>query len=290
MNRYLQNEAFLSGSRGLPVKRPLIGITTAREATRRFMNIPLYIMNQTYVRVVETLGALPVMIPLHMTEETLRGIFERLDGLLLPGGEDIHPEMYGHDPHPHLGATDPERDRTELLMTRWALAAGMPVLGICRGIQIINVACGGSLYQDLGSQRPDLAKHDYFPPEFERFRICHQVRIAGESVLADSLGRVHEVNSMHHQGIAQIGRGLSAVGIAEDGLVEAVEMAPLPFVVGVQWHPEELAKTDQLSASLFDAFVRTAASDWQSRVADDWPDELHRRLADGGPLPANGHR
>ena len=278
MNRYLQNEEYLRSSHGLPVKRPLIGITTAREASRRWMSIPLYIMNQTYVRVLENLGALPVMIPLHMTETTLRGIFERLDGLLLPGGEDIHPSMYGMEPHPLLGATDPERDRTELLMTRWAVAAGMPILGICRGVQVINVACGGTLYQDLSSQRPDLAKHDYFPPEYERFRICHQVRIAGDSLLAASLGRVHEVNSMHHQGIEQLGRLLSAVGIAGDGLVEAVEMPPLPFMVGVQWHPEELAKTDQLSASLFSAFVHTAASDWQSHVPADWPSYIHGLL------------
>jgi putative glutamine amidotransferase len=139
----------------------------------------------------------------------------------------------------------------------------MPILGVCRGVQVINVACGGTLYQDLHSQRPDLAKHDYFPPKFERFRIVHHVAVAADSLLARALGESHEVNSMHHQGIATLGKGLAAVAVAEDGLVEAVEMPGLPFVLGVQWHPEELAKTDPHSGSLFYEFVRAAAGDWR---------------------------
>jgi len=253
-----------------PVRRPLIGVPTGREKSQRFFGLPLYIMNQTYVRTLENLGALPVMIPLQMSEATLRGIFERLDGLLLPGGEDLDPSHYGAERHPQLGATDKERDRTELLLTGWALEAGMPLLGVCRGVQVMNVVCGGTLYQDLHSQRPDLQKHDYFPPTYERFRIVHRIDIEPDSALAHALGAAHEVNSMHHQGIAELGVGLRAVARAEDSLVEALEMPHLPFAVGVQWHPEELARTDDHSTSLFYEFVRAAAEEWRSQTPEGW--------------------
>jgi putative glutamine amidotransferase len=255
-------------------KRPLIGVPTGREKSQRFFGLPLYIMNQTYVRTLENLGALPVLIPLQMSKSTLQGIFERLDGLMLPGGEDMDPSTYGAERHPQLGATDKERDRTELLLTEWALAEGMPLLGVCRGVQVINVACGGTLYQDLHSERPDFAKHDYFPPTYERFRISHGIKIEADSRLAHALGAGHEVNSMHHQGIARLGNGLRPVAVTEDGLVEAVEVPELPFVVGVQWHPEELARTDPHSSSLFYDFVCAAANGWREEVPAGWKERM----------------
>jgi putative glutamine amidotransferase len=304
MNRDLRNQRHLVEQAGKVVaKRPLIGVTTGREKSQRFFGLSLYIMNQTYVRTLENLGALPVMIPLNMSEETLYGTFLRLDGLFLPGGEDIDPSNYGEDRHPLLGATDRERDRTELLLTRWAIQEGMPVLGVCRGVQMINVACGGTLTQDLHTEQPDLAKHDYFPPSFERFRISHAVTIAPDSQLAQAMGQIHEVNSMHHQGIEQVGYGLRVVAHAEDGLPEALEVPELPFVVGVQWHPEELSKTDQMSANLFYNFVTAAAGEWRAQVPDEWGARfqtaclLPRAGQDGGPdhggpaeevAPANG--
>jgi putative glutamine amidotransferase len=150
----------------------------------------------------------------------------------------------------------------------------MPILGVCRGAQVINVACGGTLYQDLHSQRPDFAKHDYFPPNYERFRISHSIQIEADSRLAHALGSVHEVNSMHHQGIEQLGEGLRAVAVTDDGLVEAVEVPELPFVVGVQWHPEELARTDQLSSSLFYDFVLAASNGWREEVPEGWTERV----------------
>lgn len=272
MNRDLRNLRYLEEIDGVPLMfRPLIGVTMGREKSQRFFGLNLFIMNQTYVRTLEALGALPVMIPLHMSEATLRGIFERLDGLFLPGGEDIDPANYGADRHEMLGATDKERDRTELLLTRWAIESGMPVLGVCRGAQMINVACGGTLYQDILSERPDLAKHDYFPPHFERYRISHRIDIAPDSLLAHAMGSVHEVNSMHHQGIDRLGFGLRVVAWAEDGLPEAIEAPSLPYVVGVQWHPEELARTDQMNANLFYDFVRAAAGPWRNQTPPEWP-------------------
>lgn len=287
MNLELRNQLFLERNEGAaPSRRPLIGVPTGREKSQRFFGLPLYIMNQTYVRILETLGALPVMIPLQMSEATLYGIFERLDGLLLPGGEDIDPSFYGAERHPQLGSTDKERDRTELALAQWAVRAGMPFLGICRGVQVLNVACGGTLVQDLTSERPNLNKHDYFPPKFERFRISHQVEIEPDSILARSLGRRHEVNSMHHQGIEQVGATLRVVAAAEDGLPEALEVPALPFTVAVQWHPEELAKTDQHSSNLFFDFVRAAARKWREQVPYGWQDECGRLLAAQGAFDA----
>ncbi|RME65935.1 MAG: gamma-glutamyl-gamma-aminobutyrate hydrolase family protein [Caldilineae bacterium] len=250
-----------------------------RERSQRFFGLPMYIMNQTYVRELEKRGALPVMIPLNMSAATLRGIFESLDGLFLPGGEDIDPSAYGEPRHDMLGPVDKERDRTELLLTRWALQVGMPIFGVCRGIQMINVACGGALYQDLHSQAPHLDKHDYYPPKFERFRISHAIRVEADSLLARALGQIHEINSMHHQGIKRMGFGLRAVATAPDGLVEAVECPALPFVLGVQWHPEELAKTDLHSADLFTQFVWAAADDWRGKTPLGWETRFQEALA-----------
>jgi len=280
MNRDLRNQPHLEVIDGVPMThRPLIGVTMGREKSQRFFGLNLFIMNQTYVRTLEQLGALPVMIPLHMTEATLRGTFERLDGLFLPGGEDIDPANYGTGRHELLGATDKERDRTELLLTRWAVERGMPVLGVCRGVQMINVACGGTLTQDLHSERPELVKHDYFPPSFERFRISHPIDIEADSRLAHAMGQVHEVNSMHHQGIDRVGYGLRVVARADDGLPEALEAPALPYVVGVQWHPEELARTDQTSANLFYDFIKAAAGPWRSQAPEGWTNQFRAGCA-----------
>jgi len=249
-------------------KRPLIGVPTGQEKSQRFFGLALYIMNQSYIRALENVGALPVLIPLQMSEATLRSTFERLDGLFLAGGEDMDPRTYDSERKPHLGATDKERDRTELLLTEWAMEIGMPVLGVCRGIQVINVACGGTLYQDLNSEQPDFAKHDYFPPNYERFRISHGVKIEAESRLANSLGTRYEVNSMHHQGIERLGSGLHAVAVTDDGLIEGVEAPEMPFLIGVQWHPEELARTDSQSSNLFFDFVRAAAEEWRIKEGE----------------------
>lgn len=275
----IRNQSTLRQANGtvLP-KRPLIGVPTGRERSQRFFGLPMYIMNQTYVRELEKRGALPVLIPLNMTEATLDGILAGLDGLFLPGGEDVDPANYHEDRHPQLGPVDKERDRTEIYLTRRAMAAGMPVFGVCRGVQVINVACGGALYQDLHSQRPDLNKHDFYPPKFERFQVTHDIAIEPDSRLAQALGHSHPINSMHHQGIKRLGECLRVVAKAPDGLPEAVECPALPYVVGVQWHPEELAKTDQHSADLFSQFVVTAAGPWRKEVPAGWGERFWRSL------------
>ena len=220
MNPDPRNRMHLTAQPGKPdTKRPLIGVPTGREKSQRFFGLPLYIMNQTYIRVLENLGALPVMIPLQMSEETLFGIFQRLDGLFLPGGEDLDPSAYGQERHPQLGAPDKERDRTELLLTRWALAEGMPLLGVCRGIQVMNVHLGGSLHQDLGAERTGLA-HQQKAPWSAR---VHDITVDPGSKLCAIVGTALRANSFHHQAIKQVAPSLTVTARAEVGLVEAVD-------------------------------------------------------------------
>jgi len=240
--------------------RPLIGLPMARDRSPRFYGLAIFIQNQTYVRALAEAGAAPMSIPLNLDETVLRAIYERLDGLFLPGGEDMSPESYGENPHELLGPTDPERDRTELTLARWALAEGKPIMAVCRGIQVLNVATGGTLFQDILTERPDSEKHDYFPPQFARNRISHEMRVENGTLLSRALdpNAVHSVNSMHHQAIKALGEGLRPSAVAPDGVVEALEYQDHPFAVGVQWHPEELTTSDAGMAKLFGQFVQIA--------------------------------
>lgn len=242
--------------------KPMIGMPCARDKSPRYYGLPIFIQNTTYLRAVTDAGAAPIIIPLQLDEATLRVVYDSLDGVFLPGGEDVDPERYGEAQHELLGAIDPERDRTEFLLARWALDEGKPLLAICRGMQLLNVATGGSLYQDIRALREDSEKHDYFPPQFERVRISHAVRIQPDSRLGRIYGAATEVNSMHHQGVKTLGSGCHAIAWATDGVIEALEVSDHPFALGVQWHPEELATHlhDPNSRGLFADFVEQCAT------------------------------
>jgi putative glutamine amidotransferase len=219
-------------------------------------------MGQRYVRVLTSVGAIPWIIPLIEGDEaTLGEIYARLDGVFLTGGVDVDPANYGEEPHPLCGQTDPARDWTEIRLIRCAMQDQKPVLGVCRGIQVINVAAGGTLYQDMGTQYPNGIKHDYSPPTngYERSSLVHSARVILDSHLGLILGREEiNVNSMHHQGIKMLAPTLRPSAWAPDGSIEGIEGCDNPFLIGVQWHPEELASSQDEMRRLFAAFVDAA--------------------------------
>jgi putative glutamine amidotransferase len=245
------------------VTRPVIGIATQTLEAVPGKLPPCWVMGQRYVRALTAAGAIPWLVPLLPGDElTLHAIYDRLDGVFLTGGVDVDPCNYGEGPHPMCDRTDPARDWTELTLIRWARADHKPILGVCRGIQVLNVACGGSLYQHLPEQHPCPIKHDYFPTvtQYTRDYLAHPVRVDGGSRLGRILGEPQlPVNSMHHQGIKRLAPGLLACAFAPDGLIEGVESANGGYLVGVQWHPEELVEAQPPMHRLFTDF--TAAAD-----------------------------
>lgn len=245
-------------------RRPIIGIPTQTLQSLGGVSAdipPSWVMSQRYVVTLTNAGAIPWLVPL-VDDDTLRGIYDSLDGVFLPGGADIDPVSYGKGSHPSCDKTDRERDRVELRLVRWALDDGKPLLGVCRGMQLINVAAGGTLYQDIAEQRAGSIKHDYFPfggATFARDYLAHDVDVVPGTRLATVFGDGQlAVNSMHHQGVRDLGDGLSPSAVAPDGLVEGLESTNGQYVVGVQWHPEALTERQSAAGILFREFVTTA--------------------------------
>lgn len=236
------------------MSRPLIGLTT--HATTDPDRAELDILLAMIVRGVERAGGLPLIIPFGIEERTLRDIYARLDGVLLPGGGDVAPEQYQAELHPRMGGVDRERDRVELTLARWATDDATPFFGICRGAQVVNVARGGTLYRDVG-EHPGALPHSYSPQFALR---PHEVKIEEDSLLARVMGQpILAVNSLHHQTCRELGQGLRAVAFAPDGHIEAIELPQPqhPFALAVQWHPESLPEAPEQRA-LFEAFVEAA--------------------------------
>jgi gamma-glutamyl-gamma-aminobutyrate hydrolase PuuD len=228
--------------------KPLIGITAYAEPSVRWgvWDLPAALIPLNYVTVIEQAGGRPLLVPpsVEAVEETL----DALDGILFSGGSDIDPAEYGHESHPETNGVRPERDRGELALLRAALERDMPVLAVCRGSQVLNVARGGDLVQHL----PDVVgdeKHKHTPGVFAD----HAVDVKEGSRLASLLGERAPVKSHHHQGFGRVGDGLVEAAWAEDGTLEALEDPAKRFAVGVLWHPE--AGED---AALFQALVDEA--------------------------------
>lgn len=246
-----------------PTRKPLIGCTTYRKMADQSPPVEIIGLMPAYIRAVEAAGGLPVLIPLGLSETDLYAMFERLDGLLLPGGGDINPLVYGGQVNPTIWGVDEDRDRVEMLLARKAAAATKPVLAICRGHQIFNVALGGTLWTDILTERPDSLKHDYYKIR-PRNALIHEVVIQPDSLLARSLGTTKTtVNSLHHQAVRDLAEPLTVVATAPDGLVEATELPGHPFAVSVQWHPENLVDDDPAMLDLFRAFVQAAVNGGQ---------------------------
>ncbi|HLY26216.1 MAG TPA: gamma-glutamyl-gamma-aminobutyrate hydrolase family protein [Aggregatilineales bacterium] len=218
---------------------------------------PRFAMSRPYIAALEASGALPVILPLALGLDTLRGLFDRVDGLFMAGGGDLNPACYLQDAHTKTEGIDELRDETELLLTRWALESDKPLLGVCRGVQTLNVAAGGTLVQDLSEQWPDSIRHQYFP-EKPRSYVAHEISTVPGTRLSQILGGKAHVNSFHHQAVATVGGGFTVAAYAPDGVIEAIEAPGERFIVGVQWHPESLIETDEAMNALFAAFVRAA--------------------------------
>jgi putative glutamine amidotransferase len=244
--------------------RPVIGVTT--QTLQAIDGIPeslphSVVMNERYYTAVAQAGGAPVLVPLVQDDmETVRAVYDHLDAVLIPGGVDMDPALFGEERHPKLGNVDEARDALEMQLTRWAVAEGKPLLGLCRGLQVINVTLGGTLYQDLEAQYPGGIKHDYFPTYgFTRDHLAHDVAVMAGSRLHDMLASDRiTVNSMHHQGIKTLAPGLVASATAPDGLVEAVELPDAPFCVGVQWHPEVFEMANPDTRRVFREFIAAA--------------------------------
>ncbi len=209
---------------------PRIGLTTSPTALE---GRPVEALERVFVDAIDGVGAVPVILPV-LDPARARSVVEGLDGMLFSGGGDVHPSWYNSLPSPHLGTVDPPRDAWEIALARAGVARGLPMMGICRGAQVINVALGGSLVQHL----PDVTDLAHCVKE-ECSRPVHTVRIEGGSRLRTVVGtEVLGVNSLHHQAVAEVGDGLASVAWADDGTVEAVEGLARNRIFGVQWHPE----------------------------------------------------
>ncbi len=235
--------------------KPLIGLTTSRLAHKE--GFSMLAVTEAYTEAIAEAGGAPVLIPLGLDDETLQAILPRLDGILFTGGGDIHPDAYGGTSHPKVYGVDQDRDRIELELVQDLSQNETPFLGICRGFQVIVVALGGSLYEDILDQHPGARKHDYFP-DWPRDHLAHTVQIDQDSQLAKILGSTQvEVNSLHHQGARKVPPVLRETAHAPDGTVEAVELTGHVFGMAVQWHPEWLRMHAPMR-SLFQAFVEAA--------------------------------
>lgn len=206
-----------------------------------------------YMDGIAAAGGLPIMLPLQSEAADLDQMLAMCDGILLTGGHDVSPELYGHEPLPVCGATSPRRDRMETGLLRRAMDADRPVLGICRGLQFINAALGGTLWQDLPSQRPSGIVHRQRPPYDVP---AHDVDVLPDTPLSALLrAEALRVNSCHHQGIRKIAPPLKPMALAPDGLVEAVWHPGRRFMWGVQWHPEFSWSSDPSALAILGAFV-----------------------------------
>lgn len=233
--------------------RPVIGICAAIESARwAAWEVEVNLSPRTYSLAVQRAGGLALILPPDdVVAESPDELLDMLDGLILAGGSDIDPASYGAKPHPETRNTRPERDRFELALGTRALERDMPVLGICRGMEMLNVIQGGTLDQHLG-----LELHRHTPGAF----VDHGVRLEAGSLAARVVGDERtEVKSAHHQGLDELGEGVIASGYADDGIVEAIELPERSFAVGVLWHPEEDERSRVIGALVEEARSRAGA-------------------------------
>lgn len=249
--------------------RPRIGITTS--TLDRGPEGPIQTsaaIHLAYAHCIYQAGGLPFLLPSLPEANDADEILAHLDGLLLSGGGDLDPAYWNEPPHPAIGVVDRVRDHTEIALVRASLSRRLPLLGICRGMQVMAVASGGALWQDLPDQLPDNVGHKQTVP---RHTPCHAISVSPDSLLAriiDGEERVNRdklllhVNSFHHQAPRTCGTIFAAIAWAPDGVIEGLAIPGGHFALGVQWHPEEMAATDPGQTRVFSAFIAAARGTW----------------------------
>ncbi|NSW93021.1 MAG: gamma-glutamyl-gamma-aminobutyrate hydrolase family protein [Firmicutes bacterium] len=241
--------------------KAIIGLTTFLGGkSRSFFSS----VNDSYIYSVSAGGGVPVNIPISHNEEDYDSYIEILDGILFTGGDDIVPIYYGENPLKEVDSICSVRDEHEFKLFKKAYERKMPMLGICRGAQLLNVALGGNLYQDINQQIPDSLGH--YPTESADDELYHSVKIKKESKLGNIFGEEKMyVNSFHHQSVKKLGTNLIITALSEDGIIEGIESIEDRFLIGVQWHPECLTKRYPKFLKLFNGFIHAAIEYKQNR-------------------------
>jgi len=233
------------------MRKPLIGLTPAHDTESGDIKA-----RPTYMQALKAAGAIPVVMPLDAPEEDLKQLSQDLDGFLFTGGPDVHPFLFGEETQAHCGNVSAARDQMEISLLPMIMELKKPVLGICRGIQVLNIALGGDIWQDIPSQVTREFPLAHSQP-FHYDMPCHTVAISEDSLLAQISGSSSiKVNSMHHQAVRNLAPGLIASAYSLDHLIEALEMPGYPFFIGVQWHPEYLWEKKGEAFRLFQTFVK----------------------------------
>ena len=241
-------------------RRPVIGIPADfAQSPDTTISHPRWLLNQTYVDAVSDAGGLPLILP--FLPEPADQLLDLLDGVILSGGGDIDPARFDRNRHPRTDGISPERDDLELRVFQAARARGLPILGICRGLQLINVAMGGTLIQDIPDERPSWSQHRQDHDGLARDDVSHPVTLEGGSRVATIYGETRIMtNSYHHQAVDDLARGLVVTGHADDGTIESFEAEGEPFLLAVQWHPETLYRRHTEHARVFSALIDAAAN------------------------------
>lgn len=229
--------------------KPIIGVTAPLSEGK-------ITLTQDVINSILLAGGIPYILPYTKDFAVIDEIITHIDGLFLSGGVDIDPTLFGEEPIPQLGEIMPERDELETALIQRALNINMPILAICRGIQMLNVAAGGNMYQDIYSQKSDLLQHSQRAP---RTHLSHFVQTMEGTMLRTISGpKAFKVNSFHHQAVKEPAPGFVVSAISSDGIIEGIESRQHDFVVGVQWHPENLSALDEISKNIFRAFIMRA--------------------------------
>ena len=240
------------------MSKPIIGIPAGYIVNKG--GVKVYQSPWMDVNAILAAGGLPVLLPAALPLDEIAALVAQYDGFYLTGGGDINPEVYGEESHERIYGVNPERDAFELAFVRQIILQDKPLLTVCRGTQMLNVACGGTLYVDIASHIPGAKKHDWWP-YYKRNKLVHDVSVTAGSRFAKIVeALVLHTNSLHHQSINRVGDGLQSVAFASDGVIEALEHPDKRFIFGVQWHPEWLQDQQPMRA-IYQEFVRACQED-----------------------------